>query len=285
MQHILISGASTGIGHATTLALAQAGYHVFAGIRKEADAAKLAGPGITPILLDVASPASVAGAMADVSTRVGAEGLFAVFNNAGINLCGPFELTQEDDLRSILEVNVLGVYRLSQAALPLLQAYTAQTGKRSRILVTGSIGGAIGLPWEWAYHATKFAVTGMCQSLRFELAPLGIDVTAIMPGGVKTPIFDKSRLSMAASLVGAQSPNMAYYQKNTATFTQVADTIYKTALEPGKAAKAIVRALSGSRSPARVLIGADAKFLSFLVHALPTNWVHALLGGQMAKKV
>jgi len=140
--HVLVTGASSGIGRATVARLAAGGQHVYAGVRRPADGAALqqaaheaATPGeVTPLLLDVTDQAQIAAAARAVTEHVGPAGLAGLVNNAGIGGFSPLELTGAGDLRRLLEVNVTGQLAVTQAFLPLLRR------AQGRIVMVGSIG-------------------------------------------------------------------------------------------------------------------------------------------------
>jgi NAD(P)-dependent dehydrogenase (short-subunit alcohol dehydrogenase family) len=135
---VVVTGASTGIGRACALRLDRLGYQVFAGVRRDADGKALkkkAKSGLTPLLIDVTEKASITAAALAVDNAVGEEGLLGLVNNAGIAMPGPLEFLPLDDLRSQMEVNVIGQVAVTQSFLPLLRK-----GK-GRIVNIGSIGG------------------------------------------------------------------------------------------------------------------------------------------------
>lgn len=136
-SHVLVTGAPSGIGRATTLRLARNGHHVVAGVRKPVDGAALveaAGGDVTPVILDVTDPQQVASAVELIAGRVGDAGLAGLVNNAGIGVFGPLELIPVEQFRRQLEVNVTGQLAITRAALPLLRP------ARGRIVMIGSIG-------------------------------------------------------------------------------------------------------------------------------------------------
>ncbi|HOY82414.1 MAG TPA: SDR family NAD(P)-dependent oxidoreductase, partial [Rhodoglobus sp.] len=173
---VLVTGASTGIGRATALALDARGITVFAGVRKPADGDALvaAGQHIVPLILDV----TVAEQIAAAARSIAESGipLVGLVNNAGIAAAAPLEFIAVDDFRHQLEVNVVGQLAVTQSVLPLLRA------SKGRIVNITSIGGLISGPMLGPYHASKFALEAMTDTLRIELAPWGIGVAAIEPG-------------------------------------------------------------------------------------------------------
>ena len=179
---VLVSGASTGIGHACAVRLARAGFSVHAGYRSPADGDRLRSSGLLPVPLDVTD----SGQVREAARRI--EGpLTALVNNAGIVVPGPLEFLPEEEFRHQLEVNLLGAFRLTQAFLPHLRR------ARGRILNMSSVSGRIAFPLLGAYAASKFALEGMSDALRIELASSGIEVILVEPGVVETPIWEKAR--------------------------------------------------------------------------------------------
>jgi NAD(P)-dependent dehydrogenase (short-subunit alcohol dehydrogenase family) len=190
---ILITGASTGIGRASALALLGAGFRVFACVRNERAAAALrAGlpaasiDRLSTLELDVTSPQQIQSALGTVERAVGEHGLWGLFNNAGIAVGGPLEYVPVADLRWQLEVNVLGQVAVTQAFLPLLRK------ARGRILTTGSIAGFSTIPGLGPYSMSKHAVEAMSDALRRELRPWNIEVSLLEPGSIATEIWEKS---------------------------------------------------------------------------------------------
>jgi NAD(P)-dependent dehydrogenase (short-subunit alcohol dehydrogenase family) len=164
---VLITGASTGIGQATALLLDRLGYRVFAGYRRQADAEALRAAGsmnLRPVRLDVTDPEDVQTAVAEVNEACGAAGLTALINNAGYTYVSAFECTEEVQARALMETNFFGLYRLSQACLPLLRRKVHHSGGTAKLINIGSVGSLIGIPWQAFYHASKFACRSHCKS-------------------------------------------------------------------------------------------------------------------------
>lgn len=252
----LVTGSSTGIGRATALTLAEQGFDVFAGVRKKADGeavAEAAGGNLTPVIIDVTKPATIARAKTTVTRKAGAKGLAALVNNAGTAFAGPLELLPLEDFRRQLEVNLTGHLAVTQAMLPLLRK------ARGRIVNITSIGGRIAYPFNGPYHASKWGLEAVSDSLRIELAPWGIDVIVIEPGSIATDIWDHG-LAQAAELrkkLGAEGkrlygPAMDAIEK---TMRDAADA----GIPPEKVSETIAKALITSRPKTRYLIGRDAR--------------------------
>jgi NAD(P)-dependent dehydrogenase (short-subunit alcohol dehydrogenase family) len=192
---VVVTGASTGIGRAAVAKAVREGAHVFASVRKEADAESLRaefGEAVTPLLFDVADEAGVRAGAAQVAQALGNRRLFGLLNNAGIAVAGPLLHLDTDELRRQFEINVFGVHNVTRAFADLLGADKSRTGKPGRIVMISSVGGQNGSPFVGPYAASKFAMEGYSQSLRRELMLYGIDVIVIGPGAIATPIWDKA---------------------------------------------------------------------------------------------
>jgi NAD(P)-dependent dehydrogenase (short-subunit alcohol dehydrogenase family) len=199
---IVITGASTGIGAACARYEAERGYRVFAGVRKAADGKALVKDidgEIIPILIDVTDPKSIQKAAAIVEKEVGQAGLAGLVNNAGIAVPGPLEFVKIEDLRQQFEVNVIGQMAVTQAFLPMLRRATG------RIVLMGSIGGRIALPFTGPYNASKHALEAIADALRVELSAWGIHVAIVEPASIRTPIWEKSAPAGIAKQFGAQA--------------------------------------------------------------------------------
>ncbi len=186
---IVITGTSTAIGAACALRLADAGYSVFAGVRRTADAEALAAQTsgeLMPLLMDITDAESIAAAAKTVDGVVGDRGIAGLVNNAGIVRPGPLEFQPMADFRVQLEVNLFGHVAVTQAFLPLIRK------GNGRLVNVGSIGGRLVLPLHGAYSASKFAMEAVTDAFRLELREWGIPVSLVDPGGSASAIFGKT---------------------------------------------------------------------------------------------
>lgn len=175
----LVTGASSGIGEATVLRLLADGWTVYAAARRVERMAALEQAGARLLALDVSDEASMQAGMQRIISESGR--IDALVNNAGYGSYGSLEETPLSEAHRQFEVNVFGLARLTQLALPHMR------GQRSgRIVNVSSMGGKIYEPHGAWYHATKFAVEGLSDCLRLELAQFGIDVIVIQPGAIHT---------------------------------------------------------------------------------------------------
>lgn len=175
----LVTGASSGIGAATALRLAAAGFIVYAAARRVERMAELATHGITVIGLDITSEDSITACLQTIRQEHG--GIDVLVNNAGYGSYGAVEEIPMDDARRQFEVNLFGLARLTQQAI----AHMRQQ-RWGRIINVSSIGGVGATPYGAWYHASKFALEGYSNALRQELEPFGVKVSVIRPGGTKT---------------------------------------------------------------------------------------------------
>lgn len=181
----MVTGASTGIGRETARRLATGGFEVFGTVRRAPDADSLRAEGIAPVFMDVTDGGSIAAARMTVLAALGERSLVGLVNNAGVPAAGPLEFLPLDQLRRVLEVNVVGVVAVTQAFLPDLRR------SQGRIVNVSSISGRIAMPFGGPYSASKFALEAISDSLRRELQASGVRVIVIEPGSVRTPIWEK----------------------------------------------------------------------------------------------
>jgi NAD(P)-dependent dehydrogenase (short-subunit alcohol dehydrogenase family) len=263
MKSILVTGASTGIGHACALRLAGAGHRVFAGIRKDSDAQRLRDEGaahLVPVLLDVTKQEQIDALAEQITLEAGS--LHGVVNNAGVARGGPIEYLPIDVWRDQLEVNVLGQVAVTRAMLPLVRE------AQGRIVFIGSIGGKVATMMMGPYNASKFAIEAIGESLRQELHPWGIGVSVVEPGAIKTEIWDKGR-ETADRLERELPPEAAHrYARHIAAIRKGIDMQERHGVGPEKVAEAVEHAMFASRPKTRYLVGVDARVQSLLVRLL-----------------
>jgi NAD(P)-dependent dehydrogenase (short-subunit alcohol dehydrogenase family) len=201
MKQVVITGVSTGIGHASTKVLINRGFRVFGSVRRQEDADRLEnefGEKFVPLLFDVTDEAAVQTAAETVGRHLGASTLDGLVNNAGIEVTGPLAYLPVDQFREQLEVNLVGPLIVTKAFLPLLGSDPARKGTPGRIVIISSTSARIAGPFTGAYSASKFGLEGFSESLRRELILFGIDVIIIRPGAVVTPIWQKAEAGVTA---------------------------------------------------------------------------------------
>jgi NAD(P)-dependent dehydrogenase (short-subunit alcohol dehydrogenase family) len=262
---VVITGTSTGIGAACALRLANEGFTVFAGVRREADGRALqqhTSGAITPLLIDITDEAMIASAVETVGQTVGDRGLAGLVNNAGIVRPGPLEFQPMADLRTQLEVNLFGHIAVTQAFLPLIRRGSG------RLVNVGSIGGRLVLPLHGGYSASKFAIEAVTDALRLELRQWNISVSLVDPGGSATAIFGKTLAAIDETEQGLHARGIDLYDDQ---ITAVRALVEKTATDAAPAddiAKAVVDALTAKRPKTRYLAGKGAKAVATMARTL-----------------
>ena len=269
----VVTGASTGIGRATALHLDRLGFKVFAGVRKAADAESLRAAGserLEPLTIDVADEASIWAAAQELTERVGESGLAALVNNAGIGVGGPVELLSLEDLRRQLEVNLVAQIGVTQAFLPQIRRATG------RIVNMTSVGGRIANPFLGPYHASKWGLEALTDSLRKELRPWGIHVVAVEPGSIDTEIWRKGTEQAEELAAGLPEEGHRLYDDKIPKMLAMARRLASHAIPTDRVAKVVERALTARRPRARYVVGADARALIAAHAVLPARAVDAL---------
>jgi NAD(P)-dependent dehydrogenase (short-subunit alcohol dehydrogenase family) len=270
MPTALVTGASTGIGQATALRLARAGWTVLAGVRDDAAGSRLAaeaaergGASVEPIALDVTDARQIADAAALLATRDGSGPgrLDALVNNAGIGVGGPLELIGIDDVRRQLDVNVVGQVAVTQAMLPALRA------ARGRIVFVSSVGGRVAMAFTAPYAASKHAIEAIGDALRVELRTSGVHVALVEPGSVATPIWDKGRAEAKDFEVPDELRQQ--YGHIPEAIDRMLRSTGERGVPPEQVAETIERALTARRMRARYVVGRDARAMIAIRRLLP----------------
>ncbi|HLJ64251.1 MAG TPA: SDR family NAD(P)-dependent oxidoreductase [Stellaceae bacterium] len=256
----LVTGASSGIGKAIAIHLGRHGYRVF-GTSRHADTVA----GIEMIAMDVDDEASVERGIATVLERAGR--LDAVINNAGWAIMGAVEDTSIEEAKAQLETNFFGVLRVCRAVLPVMRR---QRG--GAIINISSLSGIFGTPFSGLYSASKFAVEGMTEALRFETRKLGLRVVLIEPGDHASALAAKRRVAKAASLNPA-------YREAFEKFKVNQEKDEAKAPPPEGVAKLVVRILAASNPRPRYVVGAlGQRIVAPLKRFLPGKLFEAIVG-------
>jgi NAD(P)-dependent dehydrogenase (short-subunit alcohol dehydrogenase family) len=250
---VLITGCSSGIGHATALRLAQDGWKVYATARRPESIADLAEQGCQTLALDVTDEASMSAAVDAVGQAEGAVGVLV--NNAGYSQSGAVESVPLDQVRRQFETNVFGLIRMCQLVLPGMRAQ--HWGK---IVNISSMGGRLTFPGGGLYHATKYSVEALSDALRFEVRGFGVDVIVIEPGLIVTNFGE-----VASGSVGAAGDEGAYgeFNRKVAELTEGAykGPMAKLGGGPEAVAKRIADALRAGRPRARYPVTPSARLM------------------------
>jgi NAD(P)-dependent dehydrogenase (short-subunit alcohol dehydrogenase family) len=213
---------------------------------------------------------------------VGQAGLYALINNAGFNYSAPFEVTDPAKARALMETNLFGAAFLTQACLPLLRKSVRPGQRRARIINVGSIGSLVGIPWEPWYHASKFALKGLSESLYHEVRAQGIAVTILCPGGIRTPFIAKSEAENAQVLANLTSEQARLYGKGLARIGGMVSSVEQAGSTPEHVAEVVASLLRTSRPPFRKFAGPDARIIATLQGLLPQGLFLWLIGSIFA---
>jgi len=240
---VLVTGASTGLGRATTELLAQRGFFVYAGARKEADLKELSAiANVQGIRLDVTKQEEIDAAVTTV--RAAGRGLYALINNAGVGVFGPMIELSEEDLDFQFDVNVYGPYRVTKAFAPLL------IESRGRVATTGSISGTVTWGMGGAYCMSKHAVEAYTDALALELGPLGVQVSVIDPGNYRSEIVASARQRLKSQ---AYTPENSRFSKEMERLLAGPDD-RATEKDPAEVAEAFLHALTDATPKRRYLV-------------------------------
>jgi NAD(P)-dependent dehydrogenase (short-subunit alcohol dehydrogenase family) len=277
MRSVLVTGASSGIGRATVRRLDAAGWKVFAGVRKKEDAAALSAEGserLEPLMLDILDPDAIAAAAELVAAGPG--GLDGLVDNAGAAVAGPLEALPIEDFRRQVELNLTAQLAVTQAMLPAIRT------ARGRIVLISSMGGRVALPMTGAYHAAKFGLEGLGDSLRQELAPWGIKVVLVEPGSIDTPIWSSGEKDADRIFAKASPRTRELYEGMVERYRQVVKDTAERGVPPEKVAARIEHSLVTRRPRARYLVGMDAQVMARLKPLLSTPVFDRLIARAMA---
>ena len=277
-KSVLITGASTGIGRACALHLDRLGWRVFAGVRREVDAAALraaASTNLAPLILDVTQVQQVTAAAEQVTSLVGEDGLHGLVNNAGISIGGPLEFVPLELWRRQLEVNVLGQVCVTQIFLPLLRRVGG------RIINMSSTSGLNAMPIMGPYAASKFALEALSDSLRVELRRQGIKVILVELGTVFTPIWERSLAVADAWLAEAPPVMFDLYGDFVPIVRDWALSAEKRGLPVERVSDAVARALTDPKPKSRYLIVGYPPLFVYLLRLAPVGMRDRLIARRM----
>ena len=282
---VLITGCSSGIGHASALRLARAGWTVYATARRPESIADLAEAGCETLALDVTDEGSMATAVGHVEAASGPVG--ALVNNAGYSQSGAIETLPMERLRDQFETNVFGLARMCQLVLPGMRS--AGSG---RIVNVSSMGGKLTFPGGGAYHASKHAVEALSDALRFEVRNFGVEVVVIEPGLIKTRFGETAAGSLGDAAsgpageqeTGSADPYAAFNAAvGAATVGAYQGPLSRLGGGPDSVARVIARALDARNPRPRYKVTPSARLILAQRRLLPDRAWDAFLGSQFPR--
>jgi NAD(P)-dependent dehydrogenase (short-subunit alcohol dehydrogenase family) len=254
-QLVVVTGASTGMGAATARELASRGYHVLAGVRRDVDADALRADGIEPHILDITDESDVAAIAGRVAEDPRRRPLRALINNAGIAVNAPVEILPIADWRNLFEVNLFGHIAMTQELLPAL-LHSSGT-----VVNISSVGGKFAMATYGAYAGSKFALEAASDSLRREVAPLGVKVVVVEPGAVKTRMAEHAVAGADRLNANMTADQLNRYADLTAAISAQQLAFTKGGVPAERAAKVIAKAATASNPRTRYTIGSEAALL------------------------
>ena len=260
---ILITGCSSGIGLDAARTLKARGWRVFATARAEADCERLRAEGLESFRLDYEDPGSIAEAVEEVGRRTGGR-LDALFNNGAYAIPGAVEDIPAAAMRAIFEANLIGWHDLTCRVIPLMRA-----GGGGRIVQCSSVLGFVGMKWRGAYVATKFALEGLTDVLRLEMADTGIHVVLIEPGPIGTAFRQNAIRQFERWVDWEASARAEQYRGRLLRRLYKAKGPDRFELPPAAVTAALMRALEARRPRARYRVTVPTHAMALLRRLLP----------------
>ena len=271
-RSILITGCSSGIGYHAAHALHARGWRVFASCRKDTDCARLRDEGLESFRLDYTDTASITAAMDQVLSTTGGT-LDALFNNGAYAIPGATEDLPTDALRAIFETNLFGWHELTRQALPVMRAQG-----HGRVVQNSSVLGLAALKWRGAYVATKFALEGLSDVLRLELAGTDIHICLIEPGPITSRIRENSIPHFETWIDWRNSPRVEQYRDSLLgrLYDKRDPDFFE--LSPEAVTRRLIHAVEARRPKPRYYVTTPTRLLGSIRRVLPTRALDWILG-------
>ena len=275
MKYVLITGVSTGIGLDLCKYLLSKGFGVFGSVRKKEDADRLKstlGSSFTALQFDVTRSDQISDAVEVVSNKLGTQGLFALINNAGIAEPGPLMYLKLEDLKRQIDVNVYGVFRVTNSFLPLLGAVANPVHPAGKIIHISSVSGIFNSPFMGAYCISKHALESMSDIYRRELLIFGIDLVVIEPGQTKSEIWKKAREKNLDEKFGS-----SLYKDIIKNADKIIERSEKNAIPTEKLVKRVYKVLQSKKPKTRYIVSNNALGMKILSRWVPDRIVDRMI--------
>jgi len=267
---VLVTGCSSGIGRASAQQLRDAGFRVIATARKDDDLIELRDEGFAVLPLELADPVSVE-LCAGKALSIAGGALWGLVNNAAFALPGAVEDLSRDSLRRQFETNLFGTHQLTVSVLPSM----IERG-RGRIVNVSSVLGLVAMPWRGAYNASKFALEGLSQTLRLELAGTGVDVVLIEPGPIESRFRLNAQQVFDREVDASRSRHAERYERMSAARAR-RDGKMRFSVPADHVGAVIVRALSATNPRLHYMVTWPTWALEIARRLLPASWVDRFL--------
>ena len=268
---VVVTGASTGIGAASARELARRGFHVLAGVRRDADADALRAASIEPIMLDITQETDIAALVKRIADDPERRALRALVNNAGIGINAPVKVLPLHEWRKLFDVNLFGHVAMIQALLPAL------IESHGTVVNISSVGGKVAMATYGPYGSAKFALEAVSDALRREVGPLGVRVVVIEPGAVKTDMLGQVS-GGGERVIGEMSTEQRgrYAALMQAVISQAQAAMPKGA-PAEEAGRVVADAIISQRPRTRYTVGRDAAIIVRLIRFLSDRRLDGLL--------
>ena len=268
-RSILITGCSSGIGLDAARVLRARGWTVFASCRSSDDCDRLRADGFAAPRIDYEDEASIDAGLAEVLEATGGR-LDALFNNGAYAIPGLVEDLPTQALRSIFEANLFGWHHLTRGAIPVMRSQGA-----GRIVQCSSVLGFAAAPWRGAYNASKFALEGLTDTLRREMAGTGLHVSLIEPGPITTRFRANARIQFERWIDWKSSVRRADYER--LMHRLYGDGEDRFELPPSAVSRALVHAVESPRPRPRYPVTLPTRAAAAITRALPTRMLDRIL--------
>jgi NAD(P)-dependent dehydrogenase (short-subunit alcohol dehydrogenase family) len=268
---VVVTGASSGIGAATARELAKRGFHVLAGVRRDADADAIRAANLEPIRLDITNEVEIAALVTRIADDPDRRPLRALVNNAGIAVNAPVEALPLSEWRRLFDVNLFGHVAMTQALLPAL------IERRGTIVNVSSVGGKLAMATYGAYAGSKFALEAVSDALRREVAACGVKVVVIEPGAVTTEIMGGFVGTAERSSSGMSAEQRGRYDALVQAIIAQARTHMREALPAEEVGRVIAGAIISERPRTRYTVGRDAAMILRLARCVSDRMLDSLL--------
>lgn len=267
---VLITGCSSGIGYCAARGLQQRGYRVFASARRAESVAALNNEGLESLQLDLDDSESIRTAIAEILERTGGE-LYALFNNGAYGIPGAVEDLSRDTLRTQFETNVFGWQELTNLVLPVMrrQGY-------GRIIQNSSVLGFVAMPFRGAYNASKFAIEGLSDTLRLELADTDIHISLIEPGPIVSQ-FRANGVKLLEKHIDIENSIHRDKYRSVLERLKQPGPVAPFTLPPEAVLDKVIHALEARRPKPRYYVTFPTYLFGYLKRFLPARWLDKIL--------
>jgi NAD(P)-dependent dehydrogenase (short-subunit alcohol dehydrogenase family) len=267
---VVVTGASSGIGAATSREIAGRGFHVLAGVRRSTDGDAIRATNLEPFMLDVTNELEVDALVKRLAEDPARRPLRALVNNAGIGVNAPVEVLPLSEWRRLFDVNLFGQVAMMQALLPAL------IERRGTVVNVSSVGGKLAMATYGPYAASKFALEAVSDALRREVGPLGVKVVVIEPGAVRTEMLGGVAVA-GQRIIGEMSPEQhGRYATLMRSIISQALAAVPGGVSAKEAAKVIADAVTSERPRTRYTVGRDASIVVGLTRLLSDRMLDSL---------